>query len=152
MYNKILVPLDGSARAEKILPHVVGLASKFQSRVVLMEVVETKIGFNGGEAMSVSGGVELAMILENDKTSAETYLKQVMAGLQAQGIETRARVDFGPVVNAIILAAEQESADLIAIASHGRTNAACVFYGCVAAGVLHRVDRPLLIIRSQSGD
>jgi nucleotide-binding universal stress UspA family protein len=152
MYNKILVPLDGSARAEKILPHVVGLASKFQSRVILMEVVETKIGFNGGEAMSVSGGVELAMILENDKTSAETYLKQVMAGLQAQGIETRTRVDFGPVVNAIILAAEQESADLIAIASHGRTNAACVFYGCVAAGVLHRVDRPLLIIRSQSGD
>jgi nucleotide-binding universal stress UspA family protein len=152
MYNKILVPLDGSARAEAILPHIVELASRFQSTVILMEVVETKIGFNGGDAMSISGGVELSMILENDKTSAETYLKQVMAGLQAQGIETRARVDFGPVINAIILAAEQESADLIAIASHGRTGAACVFYGCVATGVLHRVDRPLLIIRSQSGD
>jgi nucleotide-binding universal stress UspA family protein len=35
------------------------------------------------------------------------------------------------------------------MASHGRTGAARVFYGSVAAGVLHRVDRPLLIIRSR---
>jgi hypothetical protein len=40
----------------------------------------------------------------------------------------------------------------LTIASHGRTGAACVFYGCVATGVLHRVDRPLLIIRSQRAD
>jgi hypothetical protein len=40
--------------------------------------------------------------------------------------------------------------DLIALASHGRTGAARVFYGSVAAGVLHRVDRPLLIIRARN--
>ena len=37
----------------------------------------------------------------------------------------------------------------IAMASHGRTGAARVFYGSVASGVLHRVDRPVLIIRSR---
>jgi len=47
MYNKILVPLDGSARAEDILPHVVELASKYQSTVILMRVVEIKIGYDG---------------------------------------------------------------------------------------------------------
>jgi nucleotide-binding universal stress UspA family protein len=42
----------------------------------------------------------------------------------------------------------QEEADLIAMASHGRSGLSRVFYGSVAAGVLHRVDRPLLLIRS----
>jgi nucleotide-binding universal stress UspA family protein len=42
--------------------------------------------------------------------------------------------------------------DLIALASHGRGGLARVFYGSVAAGLLHRVDRPLLIIRSRKAD
>jgi nucleotide-binding universal stress UspA family protein len=152
MYNKILVPLDGSARAEDILPHVVELASRYQSTVLLMQVVVIKIGFDGAEFMSMAGGSQLAKAIEEDKISAETYLNEVKARLQAEGIETKTRVAFGPVVEGIILAAQQEKVDLIAMASHGRTGAACVFYGCVATGVLHRVDRPLLIIRSRRAD
>jgi nucleotide-binding universal stress UspA family protein len=152
MYNKILVPLDGSARAEDILPHVVELASKYQSTVLLMRVVEIKIAFDGAEFMSMAGGAELASAIEEDKKSAGTYLNEVKERLKAEGIETKTRVAFGPVVDGIILAAQQAQADLIAMASHGRTGAACVFYGCVATGVLHRVDRPLLIVRSQRPD
>jgi nucleotide-binding universal stress UspA family protein len=55
-------------------------------------------------------------------------------------------------VEAIIDAAEREGADLIALASHGRTGLANVFYGSVAAGVLHRIDRPLLLVRSRGND
>jgi len=152
MYNKILVPLDGSTRAEAILPHVVELASKYQSTVMLMRVVEIKMGFDGAEFMSIAGGAGLAMAIEEEKLSTETYLNEVKARLKAEGIEAKSRVAFGPVVDGIILAAQQEEADLIAMASHGRTGAACVFYGCVAAGLLHRVDRPLLLVRSQIPD
>jgi nucleotide-binding universal stress UspA family protein len=53
------------------------------------------------------------------------------------------------VIDKICKVAEQEKADLIAMTSHGRTGAARVFYGSVASGVLHRIDRPLLIIRSR---
>lgn len=149
MYNKILVPLDGSTRAEAILPHVVELASKYQSTVMLMRVAEIKMGFDGSEFMSIAGGAGLAMAIEEERISTETYLTGVKARLKAEGIETNTRVAFGPVVDGIMLAAKQEEADLIAMASHGRTGAACVFYGCVAAGLLHRVDRPLLLVRSQ---
>jgi nucleotide-binding universal stress UspA family protein len=152
LYNNILVPLDGSARAEEILPHVVELASKYQSTVILIRVVEIRIGFQGAEFMSMAGGAELAMAIEKERISTETYLNEVKLRLKARGIETEIRVAFGPVVDAIILEAQQEKTDLIAMASHGRTGAACVFYGCVATGVLHRVDRPLLIIRSQRAD
>jgi len=56
------------------------------------------------------------------------------------------RVVQGPVAEAIINAAESEGVDLIALASHGRSGLSRVFYGSVAAGVLHRIDQPLLLI------
>ena len=55
----------------------------------------------------------------------------------------------GAVVEAIIAAAARHEVDLIALASHGHSGLAQVFYGSVAAGVLQRVDRPLLLVRSQ---
>ena len=56
------------------------------------------------------------------------------------------------VVKAIIDAAERENADLVAMASHGRSGLSRAFYGSVAAGVLQRIDRPLLLIRSRNND
>jgi nucleotide-binding universal stress UspA family protein len=45
MYHTILVPLDGSQRAEKILPHVEAMAQKFEAQLILAQVVElTNIG------------------------------------------------------------------------------------------------------------
>jgi nucleotide-binding universal stress UspA family protein len=55
----------------------------------------------------------------------------------------------GPVVRTILDVAQRENVDLIAMASHGRTGLARVYYGSVAAGVLHQVDRPLLLIRAE---
>ena len=58
-------------------------------------------------------------------------------------------VAYGPAVERIIHIAEKENADLIAMTSHGGGGLTRVFYGSVAAGVLNRVDRPLLVIRSR---
>lgn len=154
MYTKILVPLDGSERGEEVLPHVVKLALNFQSTVILMQVVEIKIGAEGVEFMPMAGGsVELVVrAVEEDRKITAAYLNKVKSRLQAQGVEAKVRVAFGAVVDKVISVAQQENVSLIAMASHGRTGAACVFYGCVAAGVLHRIDRPLLIIRSRGTD
>ena len=85
-------------------------------------------------------------------TQAESYLAGLQGEFREKGIEAQARVVHGPVVEAIIKAAEREDADLIAMASHGRSGLAQVFYGSVAAGVLHRADRPLLLIRSRGSE
>lgn len=154
MYQKILVPLDGSERAEEILPHVVRLALQFQSTVILLQVVEVKIGPEGVEFMPMAGGSVELMVrsVEENRRLTETYLNKVKSRLQSKGVDVKVQVAFGSVVDKIISAARRENVDLIAMASHGRTGAACVFYGCVAAGVLHRIDRPLLIIRSRGTD
>jgi len=51
---------------------------------------------------------------------------------------------------ALISAAARHEADLIALASHGRSGLGQVFCGSVAAGVLPRVDRPMLLVRSRA--
>jgi len=80
---------------------------------------------------------------------AENYLNALKRKYSKMGIEAQTRVTMGPVVKEILNFAEKEKADLIALSSHGRTGLSRLFYGSVAAGILQRVDRPLLVIRSQ---
>jgi len=141
MYNTILVPLDGSKRAENVLPHVEELAHCYDAEVILLRVAEPP---------DVAVGVNLYLREGERRTKqATSYLSALQVEFREKGIETRIRVAHGPIVEAILGVAEDEGADLIAMASHGRSGLSRVFYGSVAAGVLHRVDRPLLIVRSQ---
>lgn len=150
MYKTILVPLDGSGRAEAILPHVQALAAAHQSLVILLGVVEP------GPVLVDPHETRVQLYLDELKRrtdDATTYLDTRCGELNAMGLNVETRLVHGPVVEAIIQIAESEGADLIAMASHGRSGLGRVFYGSVAAGVLQRVDRPLLLIRSrEEGD
>lgn len=145
MYKTILVPLDGSERAEAILPHVENLGRCYQAKIIFLQVVEPP-----PRVMRHDSFYEAVTRTEVERWTEEA--RAYLAGLQAEfkrhEIESEVQVAHGHVVEAITQVAEQERADLIAMASHGRTGLARVFYGSVAAGVLHRIDRPLLLVRS----
>lgn len=149
MYNYILVPLDGSERAEAILPHVEELAKRYDAQVILLQVVETVPLHTGPEGTAVALEQQE---LERHTEQALSYLTTLQEEFRAKDIDARTSIYYGPVVQAIIRAAECECADLIAMASHGRSGMSQVFYGSVAVGVLHRVDRPLLLVRSREGE
>jgi nucleotide-binding universal stress UspA family protein len=129
-----------------ILPHVEEMASRFKARIILVQVVEL-ISWVVGPYQETNKALQQQEFEEKTK-EARSYLASLRGEFCEKGIEARTRILHGPVVEAIINAAEREGADLIAIASHGRSGLSRVFYGSVAAGVLHRIDRPLLIIRS----
>ena len=141
MYRKILVPLDGSKRAEAILPHVEELARRYNARVYLLQVTEYRIAADPFAAYPYED-------FEQQEKQVKSYLSGIQNMLRAKKIEARIHVADGPVVTSIINIASQEDVDLIALASHGRSGLARVYYGSVAAGILQRVDRPLLLIRS----
>ncbi len=150
MYRKLLVPLDGSLRAEQILPHTEDMARRHEAEVVFLQVVEPPIIVQPGMLQPDTFNMTLCnQEYERLIHDAENYLDRLKARFIAKGISSRKIVVTGPVVEAIIEAAENENADLICLASHGRGGLARVFYGSVAAGILHRVDRPLLLIRSR---
>ncbi len=145
MYKCILVPLDGSKRAEAILPHVEEIALNFHSKLVFMQMVEMPPIMMGSETPYLEG---FQKEMEEVARQADLYLKTVNGEFREKGIKSKIIVSHGPVVDGIINTAEAENADLIAIASHGRTGLSKVFYGSVAAGIMHRIDRPLLIVRA----
>lgn len=145
MYHKILVPLDGSKRAEAILPHVEELARRYEAEVILLQVVEPVLDtFGTGGAIRTYEPQLMDQLVKN----AEEYIAGIKGELREKGITVRSLVTTGLVVATILEVAKSEDADLVAMASHGRSGLGRVFYGSVAAGVLHGVDRPLLLIRA----
>jgi nucleotide-binding universal stress UspA family protein len=152
MYKKILVPLDGSERAEKILPHVLNVCDPHQGRVLLLYVLESPFvmpasAVTMGQA-AIDQNVDVEDVLERTRSEAHHYLKGKEAELAQKGVQCEVLVEHGPVVERIAQVAEDKQADLVAIASHGHGGLSRVFYGSVAAGVLHRLEKPLLIVRT----
>ncbi len=145
MYKCILVPLDGSRKAEAILPHVEELALNFKAKLVFLQMVEMPPMMMGSETPYLEG---FQAEMEEMAKQAELYLETIKGEFREKGIKAKIRVLHGPAVEGIINSAESESADLIAMASHGRTGLVKVFYGSVTAGVMHKTDRPLLLVRS----
>jgi nucleotide-binding universal stress UspA family protein len=144
MYHTILVPLDGSKRAETILSHVEDIARRYQAKVIFLGVIEPPPVLAAPDTVHIPS----QEIIEAYQREVEAYLAEKQVEFREKGINTVIRVIYGRVVDEIINTAVREHADLVAMTSHGRTGLARVFYGSVAAGVLHRIDRPLLLVRA----
>jgi nucleotide-binding universal stress UspA family protein len=145
MYHTILVPLDGSSRAEAILPHVESLAQALHSKVVLLRVVDPAAYAVGLEGMPLDATRD---IIDVEVQEAERYLEGKGGELKALGIDVQTSVRYGAITQGILDAADSENADLIAMSSHGRTGLARLVYGSIASGVLNDAKRPLLIVRA----
>jgi nucleotide-binding universal stress UspA family protein len=145
MYKTILVPLDGSPRAEKILAHVEPLAAEFGAKVILMQVVEP-------EATLVTPYDMVPYYdpaaVERQMAESRAYLAGKEGELTTKGIAAKTVIETGATVASILAVADRENVDLVAMASHGRSGLGRVFYGSVAAGVLHATNRPLLLVRA----
>jgi len=144
MYKKILVPLDGSHRSEKILPHVEELAERYGAKVIFMRVVRLPQlnAYNGMDFDAFNENCDAAM------ERARSQLNLLAGEFREKGIDAEVRVTAGPIVRIIADMAVSEDVDLVTMSSHGRSGLSRVFYGSVAAGVLHQIDRPILMIRS----
>jgi nucleotide-binding universal stress UspA family protein len=149
MYKIILVPLDGSKRAEAILPHVKNLSLCFNAKVILFIVAEPSLMLEYDEVIDMTKYLEKR---DHQKKETETYLASIQKEFRAKGIKVQTLIGHGLVVKSIIDAAKHNNADLVAMASHGLSGLSRTFYGSIAAGVLQRIDRPLLLIRSRLND
>lgn len=145
MYAKILVPLDGSGRAERILPHVEQIALNFKSEVIFLRVIDPYAYLPGATSETPQSYVET---FQNVQKEAQTYIQTLQGEYRQKGIKARTVLESGAVVPKILQVAETEDVDLIAMASHGRSGLARMVYGSAASGVLHSANRPLLLVRA----
>ncbi len=145
MYRTILVPLDGSKRAEAILRHVKHIARQNKSEVLFLKVEEEPIMLERDEVIDID---RYHAKLEKQRKDALAYLEDLQVRFSKADIRTEIRLVYGSVVKSILKIAADAGASLIAMATHGWGGLARVSYGGVAAGVLQAAEIPILLIRS----
>jgi len=144
MYQRILVPLDGSNISEAVLPHAENLARALNAEIVLLHVdVSPAPTFDGHESPLAPQPVEVK-IMHTDELN---YLKTVCANLEREGLRATYFLRDGVVADKILEVAEIEQANLIAMSTHGRTGMLRLLLGSVTEQVVHHSKIPVLLIR-----
>lgn len=142
MYRRILVPLDGSELAERILPHAQSIAQGTGAEVLLLRVISAFAPITTEAATDAQRWVDVLQAL------AANYLDGVGKRLRDVGIPTKIGVLLGDPAVEILTAAERTNVDLIAMMSHGATGLNTFDRGGVAEKILKSSPRPVLMARA----
>jgi nucleotide-binding universal stress UspA family protein len=146
--KRIIVPLDGSGLAEKVLPHVTVLASKLKLDMQLVRAYSLP-----PDAYVVADGVIAqgpAQYRKNLHEESEKYLDGKVASLQADGFATvSATVIEGDAASELIDLAAEPPQSLIAMSTHGRSGLGRWVLGSVAEKVVQNSRAPVLLIRAR---
>jgi nucleotide-binding universal stress UspA family protein len=143
MYTKILVPLDGSSTAEKVLPYVRSLAAGLRIPVELLGVIalsELTAHLLVGKARFLDAMVEAIA-----RNSSE-YLQRI--GRSFNGAGVKCITLKGKPDEVIVHQAAVDSNTLICMATHGRSGINRWLMGSVSEKVLRSTANPLLLIRA----
>jgi len=143
MFQHILVPLDGSGRAEEALPRAAHLARTSQAVLILVQVVTVSTY----PSIYPIGPI---VALEPEK-EAETFLSRLASSESLKGIQVQTQVLIGdPVYTLLVQFAETRHVGLLVMRSHGATGLMRLVMGSVAQQVLRQSLVPVLVIRDGS--
>ena len=143
MFTRILIPLDGSKTAEKVLPYARFLAEALKLPIELLAVVDIA---EMAAHISAERARHLDTMIEDSARSSEQYLKRV-AGM-FPGANTKCTVEKGKAEQAIIETAAVDKGALVTMATHGRSGINRWLLGSVAEKVLRGGTNPLLLVRA----
>jgi nucleotide-binding universal stress UspA family protein len=146
MYKRILVPVDGSATANRGLKEALRLAKAHRARLCLLHVVEEFFVAQAGEAIAYAEEMFDAL-----KASGRKVLARAQATARSRGarsstvlVESIAQ----PVADVIVRQARRFKADLIVLGTHGRRGVRRMVLGSDAEQVLRRAPCPVLLVRA----
>lgn len=144
-YQRVLVPLDGSARAESVLPLATALTRVPETQVLLAHVVQrpemprrTPISREDNELAD--------RLVERNSCEAKEYLKVIHCQLPPSTTETRLLV-ANRVPDSLHELVEEEHSDLVLLCAHGYSGQMRWPYGCVVASFIAYGSSPLLIVQ-----
>ena len=151
MYERILVPLDGSKVGEAALVHVEKLVSKMapkvKTEVILFQVISSLTHYVVAGEASVQvpySEKEVAQI----KKKAREYLDRAGESLRSKGVTVKTKVATGKTVGEIVKAADEIKVDLVAMSTHGRSGLSRLTFGSITDKVLRTGNVPVLVVRA----
>jgi nucleotide-binding universal stress UspA family protein len=138
MYERILVPLDGSEAAENVLPYAEQIATKFEAEIILVSVSEPTA----------------AKMDHLYRSYLERVAEKVQRQLKDWGAKKRAKVPsevlMGKPATEILRYADENNVDLIIMASRGGSGEGPWLLGNIASKVLQVGGKPILLIRASA--
>jgi nucleotide-binding universal stress UspA family protein len=147
MFNRVVVPLDGSPLAEQALTQAVELANRLDIPVTLVRVVDVTMLDRYGAYGLAAEYTAVGQLAAEEQEAADEYLAATMQRLATEAKQpVTVRVMTGAAAKAIVEAAGPE--DVIVMASHGRTGVKRWFLGSVAEDVMRKAASPVLLIRA----
>ena len=155
MFKHLLVTLDGSPEAEKVVPHAIDMARAMSASVTLLMVVDA-IDSDWTERGTLGKGHVASALVEQARTYLERVSSQIEVGqLSPLGLPNAAGsitpctvVRQGVPARQILRTAKEVEADAIAMVTHSRQGINRLMLGSVAEEVLHASGLPVLLIRT----
>jgi nucleotide-binding universal stress UspA family protein len=145
-YRKVLVPLDGSTLAESVLPHLEALASNCQVTSVELVRVVPQIEVHHRAEVPISGKQEKQLNADAMK-EAEEYLMGIKSRLDSSRMTVGVKVLAGRVADVLAEYLEASDADLIILATHGRSGPSRWLWGSIADRLLRISRIPVFLVR-----
>ena len=146
--KRILVTLDGSGLAERVLESAGDIAQATGSELILLRVTGmVQLAIDSVDPLVMKQ--DLDKLEEHERFEAKEYLGRVQQKLAVSGLTVKIEVISGPVAETILLYAAENDVDLIAMSSHGRSGVGRWFYGSVAEKVLRGAHSAMLIKRGK---
>jgi nucleotide-binding universal stress UspA family protein len=144
----ILVPLDGSAYAEEVLPIARALVSALETRMILAQAIPPPDTALTPDGMAVALFTEDPVVAER---AAREYLARLAATFAEQGATIETIVRHGEPAATIAAIAEEQGAALTVLATHGRTGLDRLLMGSVAERIVRHGATPVLLVRPGQG-
>jgi manganese transport protein len=139
MYRRILMALENGPADEAIIPHVMEMARRLGSEVLLLHVAD------GWAARNFN---ELQLAESEEMKTDRAYLETVAARLRAEGLTATTLLALGDPPKEIIKAADREACSLIAMASHGHRLLGDLIHGSTIREVRHSTSKAILVVRA----
>lgn len=146
MFHNIIVPLDGSLRAERTLSVAARIARSRNATLTLVRVVYTQPEAGAYMIPAVIPNNELA---EREEQEAHDYLNAVAASPVLHGVNVKTAVGIGVPAQVILDTIQATRADGVIIGSHGRTGLSRWVLGSVAQAIVRHSSAPVLLLREQ---
>jgi nucleotide-binding universal stress UspA family protein len=145
MFQRILVPLDGSTRAEQAIPVAARIARASGGTIVCLRVVSPPLEFWPSLVPPLPSAA-LQTLIEVERVEASRYLTRLTASNELAGIGTAAEVRSGSAALAILAGARSQQSDLIMMCSHGYTATTRWRLGSVAEKITRYAPVPVLLL------
>jgi len=144
MYDRVLIPTDGSTASEGAIEHAIDLAKQYGATLHALYVVDS------GTYSSLEAAADV--VADELRAEGSEAVEAIAARAEDGGVTAETAIETGVVHKSIVDYVDREGIDLVVMGTHGRTGVDRFLLGSVAEKVIRTADAPVMTVRAQAAE